>query len=603
MKESVKFSDWIGRLRGRGAFLFWIFVVLGLQIWAIEKHSLVWDAPYHLVAGYQALEHGTNTLNLEHPPLLKMIAAAPLASSSAVHIPFTQPDSALQRSQQLFLQPEAVQLALHESRLLLLGFSVIPFFLFCFLVGREVSGIFAGALLLLLCGLSFAVVPYLTIITTDAALAAAALATVYFALRFQRRPGWQLAVGLGFSLGLALAVKFSGVLLFPTVICSIIIGWEAERRFQQRLAIAAVVPLVAFSVLAGSYCLANRGYEPGAGWESISQYVRGEGTLVTEERLGSWEDSLRQVHGWSPSAAQWLTGFLGIRIQNQVGVYPSYALGAVTSKGRWWYFPLVFLLTTPVVLLVILISAVILRLKDSRGKDGTGARGMPCPVERISWRRHLIIASFPLVYLGFAIASNYNLGGRHLLPIIPFIYLPAAAFLTSRRSLARVIILLLALESFALGPLWMSSTNTWWLGKYNPTLAMLGDSSFDYGQNWRVLADALKEKHIENPTVVHPVIGEGELNFYLKDAHLWRPGDYLEGRWVVQGVIIEQYLGALATGHFGSVYNEQAYRELLHQYEPIASGLASRARDHGLIAGTFRLYELAPGEPLVQFPE
>ncbi len=42
-------------------------LVLALQILAIDRQSLIGDAPYHLLAGDQALRDGVNLLNFEHP--------------------------------------------------------------------------------------------------------------------------------------------------------------------------------------------------------------------------------------------------------------------------------------------------------------------------------------------------------------------------------------------------------------------------------------------------------------------------------------------------------------------------------------------------------
>lgn len=49
---------------------------LALQVVAIDAQSLTGDGAYHLLAGHQALRYGQNTVNLEHPPLVKLVAAS-----------------------------------------------------------------------------------------------------------------------------------------------------------------------------------------------------------------------------------------------------------------------------------------------------------------------------------------------------------------------------------------------------------------------------------------------------------------------------------------------------------------------------------------------
>ena len=52
--------------------------------------------------------------------------------------------------------------------------------------------------------------------------------------------------------------------------------------------------------------------------------------------LREFERDMRDVW-YDPRLAQWVTGFLGVRIQNRIGVYPSFAFGEVRSAGRWWW--------------------------------------------------------------------------------------------------------------------------------------------------------------------------------------------------------------------------------------------------------------------------
>ena len=62
----------------RAGLAFLGLLALGLQIAAIHAHSLSGDGAYHLLAGHQALRYGQNTVNFEHPPLVKLLVALPL---------------------------------------------------------------------------------------------------------------------------------------------------------------------------------------------------------------------------------------------------------------------------------------------------------------------------------------------------------------------------------------------------------------------------------------------------------------------------------------------------------------------------------------------
>jgi len=56
-----------------------ITVALSLHVTCMVRQSFTADEPYFLFAGYRAVRFGQNTINLEHPPLIGMLAALPAA--------------------------------------------------------------------------------------------------------------------------------------------------------------------------------------------------------------------------------------------------------------------------------------------------------------------------------------------------------------------------------------------------------------------------------------------------------------------------------------------------------------------------------------------
>ena len=74
-------------------------VVIGLQLWAIGAQSLSGDGAYHLLAGHQALRYGQNLLNLEHPPLVKLLVSTPLLLEDEPLAPPLVVEQALAESQ------------------------------------------------------------------------------------------------------------------------------------------------------------------------------------------------------------------------------------------------------------------------------------------------------------------------------------------------------------------------------------------------------------------------------------------------------------------------------------------------------------------------
>jgi hypothetical protein len=195
------------------------------------------------------------------------------------------------------------------------------------------------------------------------------------------------------------------------------------------------------------------------------------------------------------------------------------------------------------------------------------------------------------VYLLAAVTSSYNLGLRHLLPVLPLLYLPAAAWATRTRLRATVFTALLAAESLTLAPLWMSATNTWWLGAANPTRFALGDTNLEYQQNFLALAAELERRGIERIGVAMPAVTAAELACYLPQARLVTPGAPLEPGWYALDVPVELVAPALLAADPADLFRPEVFRRAARDWSALAAEIAA-GEDHGYAAGTFHLYRL-----------
>jgi hypothetical protein len=600
----------------------WLFraaavLAVVLQLAAIHAQSLVGDATYHLLAGHQALRHGTNTVNLEHPPLVKLVAALPLLGLDPVAAPL-EPSEVLAASRTLYRQPEVMERGRIGGRGLLLLLFGLPWLAVCFLLGREVGGPAAGRrlgwLLALGVGLSVSVLPYVSILQTDAALGLAFAVALLGAVRYTKRPGAGAAALMGAGLGLGLAVKFSAPLLVPALGAALVLGAHRRGsgvRWRRLAAHALLVAVLGLAVPAGVYALANRDYDPAAGREAIVQYVEGRGTLIVGDELRPWRETLLSVERTSPAAAQWLTGFLGIAAQNRLGVYPSFAFGRIDSGGRWWYFPAVFLVKTPLVLLVMLAAAALAPALDRiRGRPGApvaadgseGSAEAAGPAGRHAWHTWTghtwtVLGIAAGTYLATALVSSYNIGVRHLLPITPLLYLPAASWAARGRWRSAVLVGALALEAAVLTPLWMSATNTWWLGAANPTRSALGASDLEYQQNFLVLAAELERRGIDRVGVLYPALPPAVVHAHLPDAFMARPGRPIRPGWYVVNVRLEQYIPAILRSGPDDLRDHETFLRIARAWNPYWRRLLDRAEDHGPVAGTFHLYRVPSAGP------
>jgi Dolichyl-phosphate-mannose-protein mannosyltransferase len=589
---------WAGRWQ-RAGWSAGLLAALALQAAAISTQSLTGDEPYHLLAGHQALRYGENTLNIEHPPLVKMLASLPLLAEAEPLAPPRDVTNALGDAQAIFRDPGfEARIRVRARTLLLLGV-VLPWWWMTYRLGHAAGGPRAGLLLALITALSFGMLPYLTIVTTDVAVALGFAATWVLAHRFLAAPRLLTAAGMGCALGLAIAAKHSGLLLAPSLALALVLARGPRLDGRRRLGYLVVAALCAAALVEITYGIANRHYDPAHGRAAIGFYSTNHSTLIVGDRMRRYQAPLLAIEERDPRLAQWLTGVVGIAVQNALAVYPSYLFGRIQSAGRWWYFPVLFLLKSSLVLLAATLGAGVelwgrwrRRRRSLREKPPAGG---PAADDAGAWLRRrllIVLASAAALYLAVAMGSNYDLGFRHLLPVLPLLYLPAALW-AARRAWRQVAVAgLLLAESLAVAPLWMSATNTWWLGPHNPTRFAAASDNCDWNQNLIVLGDASRRRRLDPLHLLDPVVSAAALKTYLPEAVGLRPGDPLPAGWYAVGVIVEQALPAIFRATPAEMYNQARYRGIAENWAPLWYQVR-RGEDHGYIAGTFHLFRLA----------
>ena len=106
---------------------------------------------------------------------------------------------------------------------------------------------------------------------------------------------------------------------------------------------------------------------------------------------------------------------------HNAGGHSSYLLGMRSETGWWYYFPVVFAVKSTMAALagaVLLLGAALWQI----------------------WKREWIspmtlgLTLPPLLYFVFSMTSGINIGMRHILPIYPFLYVGAAAWLATREN-------------------------------------------------------------------------------------------------------------------------------------------------------------------------
>jgi cytochrome c-type biogenesis protein CcmH/NrfG len=376
-------------------------------------NSATWDEPMHLTAGYAALARGDFRVDPSHPPLLRMWAALPLLIGDAEIDIDTRPIDGSAPSNWLgdayrfahrfmYIDNDADRmLARGRTMVVLLGVALGAVL---FAWARAWFGVVPAAVVMLLFALAPNLLAHGGLVTTDFGVTVFVFAAIYFLWRACERPTALTIAAAACCAALALISKFSAVLLAPIVL--MLLALAVARRvvaFRMAAAIAAAMIVVAIATIWAAYGFR---YLPSdtAGWAfDFTTPPAGSGGSIAGEVAG-WIDRYRLL----PNA--YTQGFVYAQSSSQQ--MPSFLAGQRSADGWWYYFPLAFLIKTPLALLLLSAAGLLAALAD---------------VRRVGAWRLAVLFVPAAVFLGAAMASGINLGLRHVLPIYPFVLLVAGA--------------------------------------------------------------------------------------------------------------------------------------------------------------------------------
>lgn len=356
----------MSRTRLTRALLIGLLAALLLQeALSMRLLSATFDETTHLPAGYTYLTTGDFRLNPQHPPLVKLIAAAPLM---LVGPELNLDDPAWRRDPPnewefgyRFLYGNEADRLLFWGRLPIALLSLLMAF-YLFRWARDLFGEAAGLAAVTLCAFSPTVIAHARLVTFDVGLACFSTMALYHLWRHARGGEWAHLFLAGAGLGLALASKFSALVLLAAFVPLAL--WAGLRVSSLRAVAGVAVPVVtAALVVWASYFFSTDAFS--IYWEGV-------------ERVNADHD---------PG-------------------YRFYLMGEFREGGFWYYFPVAFLLKTPVPILLLLVLAVVL-------------------ARRFAAADRIDEAFLALPAVAFAIATIAladNMGVRYLLPLYPLIF-------------------------------------------------------------------------------------------------------------------------------------------------------------------------------------
>ncbi len=422
-----------------------LFIMFVFQVTSAVQETQTVDEGVHLSAGYSYLLTGDFRMNMEHPPLAKVLSALPLALlGDSLNSPFSA-DSWESHNQWQFAKDLLYDNTYHADFLFLLG--RLPIMLLSLVLGiyvyrfaRELWGTLPGLLSLTLYAFSPTVIAHSRYVTTDLAVTAFSFITIYYFYKYLKTDKQRLLLLTGVFFGMAQATKFSALIMaavIPLLYLIYLVITKQQWPIKQILR-HGVITLGIIYILGGVVVWASYGFEVKkpvqnpdiAALVQQREQISARGDAVNQDELIQKAVSITDPDTFigggilhitkkvSLPCISYLNGIGKLFVHNYYG-HTAYLLGHYSEMGWWYYFPLAFALKTPIPILLsvaVLIIAAVLHLY----------RGI-VPSRHVSsmprWRLWpWFLGLPPLIYFLFSMTSHINIGVRHLLVIFPFIF-------------------------------------------------------------------------------------------------------------------------------------------------------------------------------------
>jgi hypothetical protein len=467
-----------------------LLVMAIIQVAVITRKSLTTDEIVMIPAAYYYLTAGDTRFIREHPPLSKIIAGLPLTLMRLRVDPprAEEPDSDGARMMRVWTSnsgkfEKMSFLARLPAIALTIGLGLLIFIFARGLFGSRVA-VFAVALF----ALEPTILAHGRVVQTDIPAAFGFLLFFYILRRYLNAPAWRTALALGLAVCIAALTKFSMLLVIPILVVVFIwLIWRVPPPHSRRANIAAHAGIAAVVFL----LLVNAAY-----LFSRSPLTDGD-VQVAAEALPKFASvatgSMRVLSYFLP------TDFLGgifWQIKHNTEGHPASLLGAYSSHGWWYYFPVAFALKTTIPFLILSIASLIWSMVEfGRRRD-----------LRYLW----LLVPF-VIYTAFVMTSQIDIGVRYYLPAFPFLCIAGGMLLDAlmRSERARRVGIAVTLVAFAWTgieairayPDEMVYMNELTAGR--PSWEYLSDSNVEWGDDVKPLAAYL---HAHGESKVHAAI-------------------------------------------------------------------------------------------------
>jgi Dolichyl-phosphate-mannose-protein mannosyltransferase len=511
-----------------------LFLVISIGV--IRTESLTDNELLFLPAGISYLEQHDARMDIQEPPLIKIIAALP-SLLFRPKIDFDDPawteKPASQYGEYFFgtkffesWNPHH-QAMLFAARLPMIGLTLL-LGLSLYYMARQLAGPWGAMLTLALFVTSPFFIAYGSIVHMDVPVVLFSVWTMWFFASLWQNPTRRNALFFALSLAGALVTKFSGVFLFPAIGLAWIwfryrsrdggrvsaAGKADKDRFRREgLSLGAMILAAGIVFIFYSATFYRSDVSAILNNESASNAATGYHVIpidILARRITN-HPALKPIL-LAPSL---YVGGLAYVLSH--GRRPMFFLGHMNPHGVWYYFPVISFLKLPPGMLLAVALLVALTIARFLGNKGGASSVVPR-----SHRFHFsAIVACLIVFAGIAMASSLNIGIRHfsvpisLTVLLCSFIIPLTQDLSQRRrmfSFATTVALAFSCVATAAltYPHYLSYFNMFRLN--TPKQDIAANSNLNWGQSMEEVASFFREHGVSGPYVdsdastVNPVI-------------------------------------------------------------------------------------------------
>lgn len=554
------------------AILTIMFLLLTGSIW---NDSATMDELAHIPAGFGYITQLDYRLNPEHPPLLKSASALSALIFARPNFPintaYWQEDINGQWDQGrafLYESGNDADKTLFFARFPMILLSLLfGWMLFSFV--QKKFNYRTAILTLLFYAFSPTFLAHSRLVTTDLGASIGFFIGIVSFINFLEIPTKKKFFLASLAFGVAQLLKFSLVLLIP-VYGALLLAFVISRNylkikdkiilFLNLLIKTALLGFLGFLIVWAVYAAFVFNYPQERQFRDAEFILTSFGFRSIAD-FNLWIITIPALR----PLGQYLLGILMV-IQRSAGGNTSYFLGEVSNFGSRLYFPLLYLVKEPLPFHILSAIAILFAFwKIKKENIGVSLFATGYWKEKISfWIKNNFFefsaGFFIIFYWLYSIKSPLNIGIRHILPTLPFIYILVAKQINGwmswhkeddtknwfswlnniyqlyiktipRYFLIFFLLFWLVIDTIIIFPSFLAYYNELG-GGARDGYKIAVDSNYDWGQDLKRLVDFVETKKISKIAVDY--FGGGNLKYYL--------GEHYEPWWSSRG----QYHGWLA---------------------------------------------------------